>query len=385
MAAAKTRRQKAGLTAALLLGLISCGKTAPGSQTALYWNREERPGGAFLADGEGNEAPLKAYGRMVILSPGAVETLYLLGGEQAIAAIAASTLDPVWPPERTAALPSVGNPARPSLEAVIALEPDLVIGSVMNIALVKDLASRGIPAVVHSAESLEDIFHSTRILGILCGREGPAEALITEKREALARLTREIRNEPLGLKGAFLYSVSPVMAFTSQSLAGDILSALGVENIAANMPAAQPVLSPEYLLSQDPDFLLGAVFIPSAEDIIAANPVLLRTRAGREGNIGIIPSSLLLRPSPRIVDGLLELRAKLKTYGRRTSLQPGKNQEGAEPPAPEPPPRFAGPGSPATPNAGGVPPATPPHPRSLRSVQARLRNLTAFPLRVKEK
>jgi hypothetical protein len=28
-------------------------------------------------------------------------------------------------------------------------------------------------------------------------------------------------------------------------------------------------------------------------------------------------------------------------------------QEGAEPPAPEPPPRFAGPGSPATPNAGG--------------------------------
>jgi iron complex transport system substrate-binding protein len=306
------------LTVLLCIALPGCGNKGE-AEADLYWKTETRSGGgaeSFVVDREGNGVPLRAYRRMAILSPAAVETLYLIGGEDAIAGIAASSLDPVWPPEKTALLPSVGNPARPSLEAIIAMEPDLVIGSIMNTALVKDLGGRGIPAIVHAADSLEDIFYSTRLLGIFCGREKEAEALIKERRNLLAALARELKEDPLNLKGAFLYSVNPVMAFTSKSLAGDILAVLGVENIAADLPAAQPVLSPEYLLAEDPDFLFGAIFIPGTEEIFSANPVIPRTRAGREGNISIIPSSLLLRPSPRIVNGLLELHERLKTYRR---------------------------------------------------------------------
>jgi iron complex transport system substrate-binding protein len=321
-----------GVFAALCLGLCvaGCGKNAPADSSAgtdlpardLYWKTELRPSGGsngpetYVVDREGNAVPLKAYRRMVLLSPAAVETLYLIGGEDSIAGIAASSLDPVWPPEKTALLPSVGNPARPSLEAVIAAKPDLVIGSIMNTAFVKDLGGRGIPALVHAADSFEDIFYSTAILGALCGREGEAETLAQEKRRLLEELARETREEPLQLKGAFLYSVNPVMAFASNSLAGDILAVLGVRNIAADLDAAQPVLSPEYLLAENPDFLFGAVFIPGPEAILSANPVIAKTRAGREGNISIVPSSFLLRPSPRIVDGLLELREKINTYRR---------------------------------------------------------------------
>jgi iron complex transport system substrate-binding protein len=323
-----------GIFAALCLGLCvsGCGKKAeaPADRNAgtilpareLYWKMESRPGdgnrGAetYVVDQEGNAVLLTTYRRMALLSPAAVETLYLIGGEDSIVGIAKSSLDPIWPPEKTALLPSVGNPARPSLEALIAAEPDLVIGSSMNIALVKDLGGRGIPAIVNAADSLEDVFYNARILGILCGREQEAEILIEEKRALLEKLAREIREEPPNLKGAFLYSVNPVMAFTSESLAGDILAILGVRNIAADLSAAQPILSPEYLLTEDPDFLFGAVFIPAPEEILSANPVIAKTRAGREGNISIIPSSLLLRPSPRIVDGLLELHEKVKTYRR---------------------------------------------------------------------
>jgi iron complex transport system substrate-binding protein len=312
-----------GLGASLAFGLASCRKTeaGPAAASALYWKTLKRPGGEMLLDGEGNEIPLKGYRRIVTLSPGAVETFYLCGGEGAIAAIAASSLDPVWPPEKTALLRSVGSPARPSLEEVIALEPDLVIGSVMNIAFVADLKARGIPAIVHSAESLEDIFYSSLMLGVLCGREEEAAALVAEKRQSLERLAAERRGKPLPLKGAFLYSVNPVMAFAPDSLAGDILAVLGVENIAAAPgaapgagSAAQPILSPEYLLAANPDFLFGAIFIPKAEDILLANQTISLTRAGREGNISIIPSSLLLRPSPRIVDSLPELSEKITGY-----------------------------------------------------------------------
>jgi iron complex transport system substrate-binding protein len=255
---------------------------------------------------------------MVVISPGAVETLYLIGGEEAIAGIA-SGREALWPEEKTTLLPSVGNTARPNLESIIALEPDLVIGNAMTAALIQDLGSRGYRGIVHQADSIEDIFNGTLILGRLSGRAEAAEKLNAEKRARLGELQEELRARPLNLKGAFLYSAGPIMAFTEASLPGEILSALGVENIAAGLDAAQPILSPEYILAQDPDFLFGAMAITKPADILAADSRIAETRAGREMNISIVPSSLFLRPSPRILERIPELYGTLRQYTAKNS------------------------------------------------------------------
>lgn len=281
--------------------------------TSLYWRLAEENGGVFVVDEAGNKAPLAVYRRIVVISPGAVETLYMIGGEAAIAGIT-SGRDPIWPEEKTALLPSVGNTARPSLEAVIALEPDLVIGNAMTTALMADLASRGYTVLLHNADSMADIFNSAVILGQLTGREAEARRLVAEKQAELDIMKAELREAPVKLKGAFLYSAGPIMAFTGGTLPGEILDALGVENIAAGLNAAQPILSAEYILSQNPDFLFGAMSITKPEDILAADSVIAKTRAGMEGNISIVPSFLFLRPSPRIVESLLDLRGVLKSY-----------------------------------------------------------------------
>ena len=281
--------------------------------TSLYWRLAEESGGVFVLDGAGNKAPLTVYRRIVVISPGAVETLYMIGGEAAIAGIT-SGRDPIWPEEKTALLPSVGNTARPSLESVIALAPDLVIGNAMTAALMADLASRGYTVLLHNADSMADIFNSAVILGQLTGREAEARRLVAEKQAELDIMKAELREAPVKLKGAFLYSAGPIMAFTSGTLPGEILDTLGVENIAAGLNAAQPILSAEYILSQNPDFLFGAMSITKPEDILAADSVIAKTRAGREKNISIVPSFLFLRPSPRIVESLLDLRGALKSY-----------------------------------------------------------------------
>jgi iron complex transport system substrate-binding protein len=242
-----------------------------------------------------------------------VEVLYLIGSESAIAGIT-SGRDPIWPEEKTVRLPSVGNTARPSLETIIALEPDLIIGNGMTAALMADLSSRGYPVLIHNADSLADIFNSTLILGRLTGKEAEARTLVAEKEGQLDSLRAELKRRPLNLKGAFLYSVNPLMAFTSASLPGEILSILGVENIAGGLSAAQPILSPEYILAQNPDFLFGAMAISKPEDILSADSVIARTRAGIEKNISIVPSSLFLRTSPRIVESLLELYGEVRKY-----------------------------------------------------------------------
>lgn len=268
-----------------------------------------------MADREGNAVPLEAYRRIILLSPGAVETLYMLGAEDAIAAIASSR-DPIWPGEKTRLLPGVGNAARPNLEAVMEKEPDLIIGNAMNAAFIADLAARGYRVLIHGADSVEDILNGALILGRLAGRPEAAEALTAETRARFAALREEMGGRGTALKGAFLYSANPVMAFTEASLAGEILDILGIENIAAGLNAAQPILSAEFILDQNPDFLFGAMSITKEEDILGADPVIALTRAGKEGNIRIVPSSLFLRPSPRIIDTLTELHREVRAYGR---------------------------------------------------------------------
>jgi iron complex transport system substrate-binding protein len=282
-------------------------------QKALYWQTLEEKGQTYIVDGAQNKVLLVPYRRIILTSPGAVEVFYMIGAESAIAAVS-SGRDPIWPEDKTALLPSVGNTARPSLEAIVALNPDLIIGNAMNAALMADLASRGYAVLIHNADSLADIFNSALLLGRLTGKEGEARSLTEEKQARLASLRAELRAKPLNLKGAFLYSANPIMAFTSQSLAGEILDILGVENIAGGLNAAQPILSPEYILAENPDFLFGAMSITKPEDILAADSVIAKTRAGRERNISIVPSSLFLRTSPRIVESLLELYGEIKKY-----------------------------------------------------------------------
>jgi iron complex transport system substrate-binding protein len=285
------------------------------TDSTLYWRLSREKNAAFITDEEGNRVPVKAYRRIIVISPGAVEILYMIGAESVIAAISTGR-DPVWPEEKTVLLPNVGNTARPSLEAIIALNPDLVIGNGMTAALMADLAGRGYTVLIHNAESLADIFNSTVLLGMLSGKEAEARTLAAEKEAQLETLKKELKNKPLSLKGAFLYSANPIMAFPDSSLPGEILNILGVENIAAGLNAAQPILSPEYILSQNPDFFFGAMSISKPEDILAADSVIAKTRAGMEKNISVVPSSLLFRTSPRIVDTLLELYGDIKEYSR---------------------------------------------------------------------
>jgi hypothetical protein len=49
--------------------------------------------------------------------------------------------------------------------------------------------------------------------------------------------------------------------------------------------------------------------------------VILKTRAGRENNIFIVPSAMLLRPSPRLVDYLGILNERLAALARRQKTE----------------------------------------------------------------
>ncbi len=269
-----------------------------------------------LFDGSGTTVPLKKYERIVITSAGAVEITYMIGGEPKIAAIGTSSAG-IWPEEHTVALPSVGGLSRPSFEKILSFEPDLVIANGMNTELVTSLNKLGISSIIHGTDTIAEIMNAVLVMGVLTGTEDSAIALVSEYSTTLEQVRASLADKPLGLKGAFMYSVEPMMAFTDESLPGQILTILGVKNLASGLKTDKPILSTEYLLAENPDFLLGAMSIQNENQILTADAAILHTRAGKENNIWIVPSHMILRPTPRIIDALTLLHEKLQPLAAR--------------------------------------------------------------------
>ena len=249
------------------------------------------------------------YKKIVVLDPAVVEMLYLLNAEDRIAAVAHSQTTGIWPEDKTKDLPDVGTLAKPSLEKIISFSPDLVVLSIHSTGLAKDLEAHGIKTVSFPANSFDDIFNNFLEVGKLIGKENEAQKITAEKKEKLEEIKK---SEPLNKKGAFIYSASPMMAFGENSLPGEVLKIYGVENLTDKVKGERPILTPEYVIEENPDFLLVGLGVSSEDEIVTANPQLKDTNAVKNKNIIKVNSQALLRGSPRIVDETMNLYEEIK-------------------------------------------------------------------------
>lgn len=268
--------------------------------------------GDKIVDHMGNSVENKKYTNIVIIEPAVVEIMYMLGAEDSIAAIASTARSPIWPMEKTKDLASVGNLLKPSIEQVLSYTPDLVILNPMSTSFAETLKTYGLPFIVNEASSLEQIFKTTEVMGVITGNEDRAKDVVEKKKETLDNIAISLEKKPLNMKGAILFSTSPMMAFTDKSLPGEILETLGVENITKGLPGGRPIISPEYLVEVNPDVLIGSMAISKKEDILNSNPFVAHTNAGKNGNFLIADSTKILRGTPRLIDALEELYKDLE-------------------------------------------------------------------------
>lgn len=265
----------------------------------------------FIIDSRGNKVEEKEYKKVLILDPAAVESFYLIGGEKNIVAIADTARNPIWPQEKTKTLPKAGTIMKPSIEQVLIYSPDLVILNSMSENFGESLKARKLNFIINEANSFEQILNNLEIYGIVTGQKENADKLVDNYNLKLKTIKEKIAEKPLNIKGGFLFSTSPMMVFSSNSLPGQIFDTLGIENIAKGLPGGRPILSPEFLLAENPDILVGSMAIKNKNDILNSNPIVKQTKAGQKGNIMIIESDKILRGTPRVIDALEELYQEL--------------------------------------------------------------------------
>ena len=264
-----------------------------------------------IIDDYGNKIEAKEYKKIIVTDPGVIEILFKIGGEKSIVAIGKTSKSKIYPSDKVDKLVSIGNISNLNLEKVVEYKPDLIVVSSMMLRNVDAVKKMGYNIIVSNASSLDGILDTISVTGVISGKKEEAEKLRKECLIKLERIEKENSKKTSKLKGAILFSTSPMIAFSEDSIPGDVLKHLGVINIAANVPGERPILSPEYILKENPDFLAGAMSLDNPKQIIEASNVIPKTKAGKNNNIFILDSSVILRSSYRIFDEMEVLKEKL--------------------------------------------------------------------------
>ena len=266
----------------------------------------------MAVDSFGNSVPLKEYNKIIAADPSAVEIFYLIGGENKISAVAKTKINKIYPEEKTELLESVGSITRPSIEKIISLNPDLVILNPMGAVKTAELLKKyNIPYFIDRSVTFDEIFLKTKIYGIFTGQEKNAEKLIEDKKNKLLKIKNEIEDK--NLKGVILYSSSPLISFSKETIPSEIMEILKIKNIADSFPHGKKgIISPDVMLTKNPDIIIGTMKIHSAEDIVKANEFLKYSKAYKNNNIYVFESEKILRATPRIADGIEEIYEVVK-------------------------------------------------------------------------
>ena len=264
-----------------------------------------------IIDDYGNKIEAKEYKKIIVTDPGVIEILFKIGGEKSIVAIAKTSRSKIHPSDKVDKLVSIGNVSNLNLEKVVEYKPDLIVVSSMMLRNVEAIKKMGYKVIVSNASNLNGILDVISVTGIISGKKDEAEKLRKECSLKLEKIEKENNKNSSKLKGAILFSTSPMSAFSEDSIPGDVLKHLGVTNIAANVPGQRPILSPEYILKENPDFLAGAMSLDNPQQIIEASNVIPKIKAGKNKNIFILDSSVILRSSYRIFDEMEVLKEKL--------------------------------------------------------------------------
>ena len=251
----------------------------------------------------GKKGENKKYNRIVVLDPATVEMIYMLGAEDKIVGVANLERSKVWPEEKVAKLESVGTFMKPSLERIIVLKPDLVITSALtDDNLNNGLKSNNIEAKRIQANSIEEIFTNFMEVAKMLGKENEANKIIAEKRAKL----EEIKKIATGnKKGLFVMSASPLMVFGNDNLPNDIMKLLNIKNIAENQKGRNPIVTPEFIIKENPDIII--TLLPNPTQIVATNPQLKNVNAIKNNKFIVVNSSQILRGSPRTIDQIEEI------------------------------------------------------------------------------
>lgn len=307
-------KRKIGFAAAVLCLLAAVLCLAAGG-------REDRKNTAEsgvrqVTDSTGRQVEVPVHPeRVVILNASNVDLYVAAGGGASIVGKASSQAYSPEVQEATAGASEVGIIHSPSLETIVSLKPDLVIGTNVPFhqGLIPTLEKAGIPLYINELNSFEDIFATLELFGKWTGKEEAAGERIKamqEEQEVLVQ-SADGRTPPRSL--VIFGSPDSFSMATGRTFAGSLISQLGGGNIADTLEndSAYIPLGMEYLATENPEVIF-IIMMGNPQQMeekihkdLESSPAWAETSAVKNGRVHILPYNLFtVNPGVQAVDAM---------------------------------------------------------------------------------
>jgi iron complex transport system substrate-binding protein len=230
-----------------------------------------------------------------------------------------------YPPE-AASVPIVGGFTDPSIEAIVALAPTLVVGERRpgGRDLDADLRAKGIESFFPPMYTLAQIEEMVKALGDKLGLGPKAAAVAAAMHASIATVEADVSKLPKP-RVLLLFDFHPLVAAGPGAFPNELLALAGAVNVVT-AGGEYPTLSPEGVLALDPDIVIdgsAGAYSESPEVLLGAVPGLSALRALKLHAVVRLVTKTALRPGPRIGEGVAELASLVHPATSRTTTSTG--------------------------------------------------------------
>jgi iron complex transport system substrate-binding protein len=210
--------------------------------------------GRILTDEMGRKVVVPDHPhRVICLMPTVTDTVFALGAGDDVVGISDYTKYPA------AALtkPSVGDLIKPSIETILSLHPDLVIGTQPKgpMEVTDQLERAGIPIFLVSPHGIAGIFHSIESVGTALNRTPQADLLV----HSLQQRVDAVKARTKGLPAPRVFMpiwYDPITTIGKNAFITEVVEAAGGRSVTDDLSSEWPQISMEVVLERAPDALL---------------------------------------------------------------------------------------------------------------------------------
>jgi iron complex transport system substrate-binding protein len=262
-----------------------------------------------LTDDLGRQVTIEAPPQRIVSHvPGITEILFALGLGERVAGVS----DFCNYPEEAKLKEKVGGYFDPSVEKIVALEPDLVLTDGYVDYLMVQLEQLGIPYLVLQPQDIDGILKNIELVGRATGVEKKAAEVVADLEVRMNNVTQKVKDasRPRVFYTFATTDLSNPWTAGPGSFADSLITMAGGQNIGAKANASWVQFSIEELVNSDPEVIIvdashGTAVTPLEE--LKAQPAWRETTAIKENRIYRIDGDLVNRSGPRIIQGLEEM------------------------------------------------------------------------------
>ena len=247
-------------------------------------------------------APPSEIKRIVSLAPSMTELIFALGAGHKIVGV---TRYATWPDE-VKNIPKIGGFIDPDLESIARLEPDLIVAVPTSGGSdrVRQISELGMSVLVLSAKTLEDLWGAIDSLGQILNQPVHAKELTNSLQKDLTHL-KEKAAKHKSKRVVVALGHKPLVVAGPGSFVDSLLLASASENVIKR-GGPFPHIDLEALVRAKPDLIIDISL--KSDTVIKAfwqSIPLLKLNNSRQ--LIILTNDALLRPGPRLIQGLDEL------------------------------------------------------------------------------